>query len=106
MSHSDNVEATAALARAETRQRAREAARQPIDYSRMQEVFPKQKAELTRALNKADATERRDAVVLACKRVMPVWDEIGAWPDDWARWQRALSDVLPFHATVDMRDLL
>jgi hypothetical protein len=78
--------------------RAREAARaetRRIDYERMNQVVPKQKARLTRAVNAKD----KDGVLLACHDAVTEWDEIGAWPDDWARWQRALDDVFPvFHA--------
>lgn len=36
---------------------------------------------------------------------MNEWDEIGAWPDDWSRWQRALNDVLPWNRSIDLEDL-
>jgi hypothetical protein len=62
-----------------------------IDYARMQRVFPKQKAALTRAINSKDPQK----VVATCQKTVAEWNEIGAWPDDWARWQRALDDVFP-----------
>jgi hypothetical protein len=67
----------------------------------MQRVFPKQKAALTRASKTGDP----EKVAAACVAAMNEWDEIGAWPDDWARWQRALDDVLPWHQHIDMNDL-
>lgn len=72
-----------------------------IDYDRMRKIFPQQKAALTRAVKSGDV----EIVAQACVKAMAEWDEIGAWPDDWARWQRALDDMLPWHAQVDIRDL-
>lgn len=72
-----------------------------IDYARMQRVFPSQKAALTRAVKTKDP----EKVAKACKDAVATWDEIGAWPDDWARWQRAMDDVLPWNQHVDIRDL-
>lgn len=83
------------LARARAREKAREAAYKPIDYARMNRVSRSQKAALTRAINSGD----RDKMVEVCAAAVTEWDEIGAWPDDWSRWQRALDDVFPvFHA--------
>lgn len=66
-----------------------------IDYARMKREFPKQKAALTRAINSGDPERVRET----CKKTIQAWNEIGAWPDDWARWQRALDDCYPiFHA--------
>ena len=59
-----------------------------IDYARMQELHPKQKSALTRAMKKG-----YPAVVSACIVAVQEWDSIGAWPDDWSRWQRALDDA-------------
>lgn len=73
--------------------RAREDA-QPvrrIDYDRMNRVLPKQKAALTRAVK----TGNPEKVAAVCKAAVAEWNDIGAWPDDWARWQRALDDMLP-----------
>lgn len=64
-----------------------------IDYARMQRTHRTHKSRLTRALNKLDASERQAAVVTACMQAVREWDAIGAWPDDWHRWNRALSDV-------------
>lgn len=82
---------------------ARAAAREPrrIDYERMQRVFPKQKAALTRAKNTKDP----EKVARACQLAIKEWDEIGAWPDDWSMWQRALDDVLPWNQQVSLSDL-
>lgn len=65
----------------------------PIDYATMQREFPKQKAALTRAVKKTDARERLEAVVATCEKTVEQWDEIGAWPDAWARWRVALDDA-------------
>ena len=59
-----------------------------IDYDKANRQFPRQKAALTRALKKGHA-----AVVEACKKVIKEWDEVGSWPDDWHRWERALDDA-------------
>lgn len=72
-----------------------------IDYARMQREWPKQKAALTRARKSGDP----ERVAKVCKDAVRVWDEIGAWPDDWALFQRALDDVLPWNQRVDIRDL-
>jgi hypothetical protein len=72
-----------------------------IDYERMRRVGRPQRAALTRAVNTGDA--KRIAAV--CKAAVTEWDAIGAWPDDWSRWQRALSDALPWHCSVDIADL-
>lgn len=78
-----------------------------IDYARMQREHPKQKAALTRAVNAWRKSDKKDnsAVVKACRAAVKAWDEIGCWPDDWSRWQIALSDTLPWHADMDLRDL-
>jgi len=60
-----------------------------IDYERMKRRYPHQKAALTRALASGD----RSKVIATCRETIREWDEIGAWPDNWSRWQRALDDV-------------
>lgn len=60
-----------------------------IDYDKMQREFPKQKAALTRALKSGDY----DKVVETCRKTVAEWGETGSWPDDWARWDCALSDA-------------
>lgn len=60
-----------------------------IDYARMQRTHKIHKGRLTRALKTGDRAKVEAAVLLAVAE----WDEIGAWPDDWHRWQRALDDV-------------
>ena len=84
--------------------RIRAAARpepQRIDYNRMNREHPKQKAALTRAIKTGDP----ERVAQACKAAIIEWNAVGAWPDDWARWQVALNDVLPWNAGIDLRDL-
>ena len=76
-----------------------------IDYRRMGRRFPQQKAALTRALNVKDPDERREKVIETCRKTVKEWDEIGAWPDDWARWQRALSDQLHWSDPTRLEDL-
>lgn len=89
------------LAEARTREARLEDARRPIDYARMQREHRKQKAALTRATRSGDV----DKLVLTIRDTIRVWDEIGAWPDDWSRWQVALDDALPWNGRVDLRSL-
>lgn len=96
----NSADVAAALDRAAAREATR-AARPPINYALMSKQFPKQKAALTRAVNSGD----RDRVVAACLKAMAEWDECGAWPDDWARWQRALDDVFPVFHSPQLEDL-
>jgi hypothetical protein len=98
-----NDSAAEILARARRREEAHAERnrRNPIDYDRMSREFPKQKAALTRAINSG----QRDRVLLTCAATVKAWDEIGCWPDDWARWQRALDDVFPVFQAPDLRDL-
>lgn len=72
-----------------------------IDYERMNRIYPRQKAALTRAVNSGDP----EKVAAACKKAVAEWNEIGAWPDDWSRWQRAMDDALPWNQHVDIGDL-
>lgn len=58
--------------------------------------YSAQKAALTRAINSRDPSQ----VVAACKKAVAEWN--GEWPDDWSRWQRALSDVTNY---VQLEDL-
>ncbi len=83
-----------ALAAVERARQAEEVAARTtrgIDYARMRKAYPRQKAVLTRAVKSGDINK----VVLACVAAVAEWDEIGAWPDDWSRWQRALDDIFP-----------
>jgi hypothetical protein len=84
-----------AIARADARPAKR------IDYARMNRVLPRQKAALTRAVKTGDA----EKIAAVCKAAVAEWNEIGAWPDDWARWQRVLDDALPWHRSVEIGDL-
>lgn len=63
-----------------------------IDYARMQRTHRTHKARLTRAINSGDRSKIIDAARLAVAE----WDAIGAWPDDWSRWQRAIDDAHPW----------
>lgn len=83
---------------------ARSAARpapRRIDYDRMNRVGPKHKAALTRARKTGDP----EKIAQVCKAAVAEWEEIGAWPDNWAMWQSALSDALPWHVHVDIGEL-
>ena len=64
-------------------------------------MWPKQKAALTRAVKTKDP----EKVAAVCKAAVAEWDACGAWPDDWARFQRALDDVLPWNAGVSIQNL-
>lgn len=81
-------------------------------------TFGQQKAALTRAERTGEprSTERYEAVLKACRRTVAEWDSPewaaahrvrqGAWPDDWARWQRALGDAHPsVSGAPDLRDI-
>lgn len=78
-------------------------------------TYAQQKAALTRITNKAKAhgrdvpTDIVEAVKNEIRRAMREWDSregqfTYGWPDDWARWQRALHD-LPGELWTDMRSL-
>ncbi len=75
----------AALARQDARAQPR-----PIDYERMKREHPKQKAALTRAIKTGDP----ERIAATIKTTVAQWDVVGAWPDDWSRWQRALDDAI------------
>lgn len=72
-----------------------------IDYDRMRREWPKQKAALTRAVKSGSA----EKVAAVCIAAVKVWDEVGAWPDDWSRFQRALNDVLGWQNHADLDDV-
>ncbi len=74
----------------------------PIDYARMQRRFPVQKAALTRAVKSGDPEKVKES----CRKTVLEWDEIGAWPDDWSHWQRALDDALGWRSTLRLEDLV
>ena len=82
--------------------RATESVRQ-IDYDRAKRNGRKLKAQLTRALNTPDPDERVDKVIKACLDAMEEWEAWGCWPDNWARWEAALSDVM--YAAPTLREL-
>lgn len=72
-----------------------------IDYERMRQEWPKQKRALNRAVKTGDATK----VAAVCIDAVRVWDEVGAWPDDWSAFQRGLDDVLPWNQQADLADV-
>lgn len=66
----------------------------PINYELAKKQGPKLKAALTRAENTfGNSLERYTAVLKACRKAVKVWEQWGAWPDEWSRWQRALDDA-------------
>lgn len=85
---------------ARARRDARPQAKQ-IDYDRMRRTFPRHKAALTRAVKTKDP----EVVAAACKTAVAEWNEIGAWPDNWSAWQRALDDALPWVKQISLEDL-
>jgi len=96
MSEADNI-----LAAARAREARREAAYVPIDYARMNRAMPRLKAALTRATKSGN----RAKIIIACRDAVHEWDAIGAWPDDWSRWQRALDDAFPVFQAPRLEDL-
>lgn len=69
-----------------------------IDYARMNQVWPEQKAALDSARKMPAGTLEEEAARLlavedVCLAAMTEWDEIGAWPDDWGVFECALNDV-------------
>lgn len=65
-----------------------------IDYARMKRVRPGQKRALTMAIKTGDWRQ----IAVVCRAAVKEWDAIGAWPDDWSRWERALNDARPWNA--------
>lgn len=72
-----------------------------IDYERMNRKWPGQKRRLAAAVRTGDPQR----VAAVCIDAVQVWDEAGAWPDDWSMFQRALDDVLPWNQQVYLQDL-
>lgn len=72
-----------------------------IDYARMNREHKRQKAALTRAINSGDPRK----VMNAARKAVREWNEIGAWPDDWSRWQRAIDDAYPAHQRISLNDI-
>lgn len=79
-----------------------------------QATFTRQKAALTRAVNRhrnAIDGREKDAAALqietTVRTTVTQWnDGHYAWPDDWARWQRALDDSRPWNAPyIDIQAL-
>jgi predicted NBD/HSP70 family sugar kinase len=96
------TEAQELVARAQRRSDMRAAAEPRVDYKALNEMVRRQRAALTRAVNTRDP----ERVILVCRDAVREWNEPGAmWPDEWARWQSALDDVLPFHQQVSLGDL-
>jgi hypothetical protein len=95
-------EAQEVLTRARERSDLRAAATPRVDYQALNRMVRRQRAALTRAVNSGDP----ERVVIACRDAVREWNQPGClWPDDWALWQRALDDVLPFRQHVSLADL-
>lgn len=78
-----------------------------INYDAAAKKFTQQKAALTRAINSGNPQKVRAAVSKAVTAWCEDEDFGGAWPDDCARWQRALDDAYPWpHPQTDIGDLL
>lgn len=60
-----------------------------IDYAKAAKQWPTQKSNLTRAIRSGDTTK----IIATTEKTLAQWDEVGSWPDDWSRWQRALDDA-------------
>lgn len=76
-----------------------------IDYAAAKRRSPALKAKITRALNQPAGGPRQAAVLTAVAENILAWDEIGCWPDDWSRWQRALDDAFGWPRGVDVDEL-
>ena len=98
-------EAEEILARARRREDLRERVSRPIDYARMNRVWPQQQRKLRRIQKIDDKADRRDKMLVLCAEVVKEWDEIGAWPDDWSLFQRALDDTFPVFQAPRLEDL-
>ena len=71
-----------------------------INYERAAKLYPQQKAALTRAVKSGDQYK----IKAACTKAVREWNECGAWPDHWSRWQRALNDT-PLGRFQSLEDL-
>jgi hypothetical protein len=71
-----------------------------INYELAEKQSRGLKAQLTRAINSKD----RVKVEKACRDAIKAWEEWGAWPDQWSRWERALNDVRDWNEQVDLQD--
>ncbi len=58
--------------------------------------FSAQKAALTRAQTAFRRTGDAAPLRAAVEKAVAQWNADGPWPDDWARWQRALDDALGY----------
>ena len=65
--------------------------------------FTRQKSALTRAINSGDPAK----VEATVRKTVGEWNSAGYyWPDDWARWQRALDDSRPWNSPyIDITSL-
>ena len=92
-----------AVRAAQRRADVRLAATPRTDYDALNKMVRRQRAALTRAVNSKDA----ETIASAVKAAVAEWNQPGViWPDDWARWQRALDDALPWRTHVDIADLV
>lgn len=61
--------------------------------------YRRQKTNLTRAINSGKCV----SVLVECERVLGCWHG-KAWPDDWARWARAVEDAFWAYRRTDNVD--
>jgi len=71
-----------------------------IDYARMARVHPSQKRALTLAVKSGDPAR----IERVTRAAIAVWNQIGAWPDDWHRWEVAVNDSRPHWNPAYLRD--
>ena len=72
------------------------------DFGALREGWPKQCAKLDEALASGDPVRVAEVALEAGT----AWNRWGVWPDDWARFQRALDDVFPWNQRIDLDQLL
>lgn len=72
-----------------------------IDFERMESEYLKARECVEEAVKQGDPVAVADAVIAA----VTLWDDVGAWPDNWSYAQRALDDVLPWNRQVQLDDV-
>lgn len=72
-----------------------------IDFERMESEYLKARERVEEAVKLGDPVAVADAVIAA----VTLWDDVGAWPDNWSYAQRALDEVLPSGRKVLLDDV-
>ena len=70
----------------------------------MTKSYSQQKSALTRALNKPEGEVRQQAVSAACAAAVND-GKVSGWPDEWSRWQRALTDTFGYAEAPELSSL-